>query len=239
VAWRAYTGRNMPGTPVRILLARHGETVFNVEGRWQGQSDSPLTERGVAQAEQLALALADEQVTAVYASDLGRAFKTAERVATPHGLQVVSDPRLREIDVGDWTGMSGAEILAIDSARLQAWAERPATVKHPHGEGLGEAQARALAFFAESMPGHAGGTVVVITHGAIGQAILIHAMGGTLADLWLEQRMDNCQISRIDWTPEAGLQLRELADVRHLAETGSLKGWRTTDSNKDHDVDAT
>jgi broad specificity phosphatase PhoE len=238
VARRAYTGMNMTGTPVRILLARHGETVFNVEGRWQGQSDSPLTERGIAQAEQLALALANERVAAVYASDLGRAFGTAERVAAPHQLQVVPDSRLREIDVGDWTGLSRAEIKAIDGERLQAWGERPATVKHPRGEGLGEAQARALAFFGERMPAHAGETIVVVTHGAIGQAIIVHAMGSTLADLWLEQRLDNCQISRIDWTPEAGLQLRELSDVKHLAEIGSLKGWRTTDTDKDRDVDA-
>jgi probable phosphoglycerate mutase len=62
----------MGGTPVRILLVRHGETVYNVEGRWQGQSDSPLTERGRAQARELARALADEPITAVYSSDLPR-----------------------------------------------------------------------------------------------------------------------------------------------------------------------
>jgi len=64
----------MTGTPVRVLLARHGETVFNVEGRWQGQSDSALTERGLAQARQLAAALADEPVATVYSSDLGRSM---------------------------------------------------------------------------------------------------------------------------------------------------------------------
>ena len=67
----------MTGTPVRILLARHGETVFNVERRYQGQSDSPLTERGVEQARQLARMLRDEPVGAVYSSDLGRALETA------------------------------------------------------------------------------------------------------------------------------------------------------------------
>src|SRR5437879_13343918 len=65
------------GTPVRILLVRHGETVFNVEGRWQGQSDSPLTERGLAQARELARALAEVSIAAIYSSDLGRAIDTA------------------------------------------------------------------------------------------------------------------------------------------------------------------
>ena len=72
--------------------------------------------------------------------------------------------------------------------------------------------------------------MVVISHGAIGQAILISAMGGTLDDLWLEQRVDNCQISRLEWTPTRGLRLVQLSDVRHLEDVGSLGSWRTTDA---------
>ena len=102
----------MTGTPVRILLVRHGETVFNVERRWQGQSDSPLTERGVAQARQLAAALQDEPLRAVYSSDLGRAMATASIVAETHRLDVVTDPRLREIHVGEWTGLSHPQIAS-------------------------------------------------------------------------------------------------------------------------------
>src|ERR1700675_244272 len=100
----------MPGTPVRLLLVRHGETVFNVTGRWQGQGDSPLTERGLAQARELGRALAHESIAAVYSSDLGRAMQTAREVAAPHGLDVQSELRLREINVGGWTGKNGAEI---------------------------------------------------------------------------------------------------------------------------------
>ena len=102
----------MPGTPVRLLLARHGETVFNVTGRWQGQGNSPLTERGLAQARELGRALAQESIAAVYSSDLGRAVQTAREVAVPHGLDVQMEPRLREIDVGGWTGKNGDEIEA-------------------------------------------------------------------------------------------------------------------------------
>jgi broad specificity phosphatase PhoE len=219
----------MGGTPVRILLARHGETVSNVEGRWQGQSDSPLTDRGWAQARELARALAEEPVTAVYSSDLGRASQTAAEVARVHSLEVITDVRMREIHVGEWTGKGRAEIEAAWPKGLNAWATSPSTYLMPHGESLQEAQTRALEFFAECMPGHVGKTVVVISHGAIGQAILVNAMGLTLGDLWLKQRMDNCQISRLDWTPERGLELIELSDVRHLEEVGSLRGWRTTD----------
>jgi broad specificity phosphatase PhoE len=80
------------------------------------------------------------------------------------------------------------------------------------------------------MHAHAGQTVVVICHGAIGHAILVNAMGGSVADLWLKERVDNCQISRLEWTPDTGLQLVQLSDVRHLEDVGSLGTWRTTDA---------
>jgi len=230
----------MPGTPVRVLLARHGETVFNVEGRWQGQSDSPLTPRGLAQARLLAEALSSEPIAAIYSSDLGRATQTAGEVARPHRLPVRLDTRLREIDVGLWTGRSRAEIEAFDASGLRTWATAPASMRLPNGETIEEAQQRALEFFTECMPAHLDQTIIVITHGAIGQAILIHAMGRPPADLWLRERLDNCQISRLEWTAEHGLHLLELCDVRHLADVGSLRNWRTTDADAaepDPDVD--
>jgi broad specificity phosphatase PhoE len=220
----------MVGTPVRILLVRHGETVFNVEGRWQGQSDSPLTERGLTQARELGRALAEEPIAAVYSSDLGRALNTATEVARPHHLTVHTDTRLREVDTGEWTGKGRAEINQEFPGGLEAWAERPSTVRLPGGETIYEAQARALAFFTERMPAHTDETIVVISHGAVGQAILVNAMGGTVEDLWLKQRVDNTQISRLEWTPASGLKLIELSDVRHLEDVGSLRGWRTTDA---------
>lgn len=223
----AYTGKNMPGTPVRILVARHGETEFNVTGRWQGQGNSPLTERGLAQARELGRALAQESIAAVYSSDLGRAMQTAREVAAPHGLDVQMELRLREVDVGGWTGKNGDEIEAAYPGARQAWATAPAGMRLPDGETLLEVQTRALAFFDERMPAHADQTIVVISHGAIGQVILAMAMGGTVEDLWLKDRIDNCQISRLEWTAADGLQLIELADVRHLAEVGSLQSWRT------------
>jgi broad specificity phosphatase PhoE len=219
----------MAGTRVRILLARHGETVFNVEGRWQGQTDSPLTERGVAQARELARALADEPIGAVYSSDMGRAMQTAFEVAAAHGLDVIPEPRLREIDVGHWTGKVRADIEAEYPGELKTWATMPAEMRLPDGETLLEAQTRALAFFPECMPQHLDQTVVVISHGAISHAILVEAMGGTIHDLWLKERIDNCQISRLEWSQAGGLELIEMCDVRHLADVGSLRTWRTSD----------
>jgi broad specificity phosphatase PhoE len=121
---------------------------------------------------------------------------------------------------------------------LHRWAYHPATLRLPGGETLDEAHARGMAFFTERMPDHLEQTVVVIAHGAMGQALLITAMGRSVAELWLRERVDNCQISRLEWTATAGLQLIELSDTRHLADVGSLGGWRTTDATTAADEDS-
>lgn len=217
----------MSGTPVRVLLARHGETVWNVEGRWQGQADSPLTVRGIAQARSLARALADEPLAAVYCSDLGRALETARYVAEPHGLQPRPDPRLREIDAGLWTGRLSTDLRQAYPAEMELWRERPWAGRMPGGESLQEAQARCIAFFQERLPRHAGHVVAVISHGAVTQAILTYAMQRPIQDMWLpEGRVENCQVSRLEWSEQAGPRLLELCDTRHLAQVGALGSWR-------------
>jgi len=93
-----------------LLIARHGETDWNREGRWQGWADPPLNDTGRAQARRLAEELRDLPFDAAYSSDLRRARETAEIVAAPHGVPVIEDPGLREIDIGSWSGLTRSEI---------------------------------------------------------------------------------------------------------------------------------
>src|SRR6266568_1977988 len=93
-----------------LLLARHGETDWNREGRWQGWADPPLNDAGRTQARQLADQLRSTPFDAVYSSDLRRAHETAEIVAAPHDVAVVVDRDLREIDIGSWSGLTRPEI---------------------------------------------------------------------------------------------------------------------------------
>ncbi len=90
----------------KVILVRHGQTLWNHEMKYQGHTDVALTEEGIRQAELVAVRLANEPVTAVYASDLSRAFVTAEHIAAKHGLTVASVPALREICFGDWEGLT-------------------------------------------------------------------------------------------------------------------------------------
>jgi len=93
-----------------ILLARHGETDWNREGRFQGWADPPLNATGCAQAVELSVELMAEDLAAVYSSPLRRAYETAEVVAASRGLEPVTVDALREVDVGSWSGLTRAEI---------------------------------------------------------------------------------------------------------------------------------
>jgi broad specificity phosphatase PhoE len=219
----------MSGTPVRLALVRHGETVANVEGCWQGQSDSPLTERGVEQSRSLAEALADEPIAAIYSSDLGRAMATARIVAERHDLPVIPDARLREIDTGRWTGQSGFVLRQEEPALLEEWRLHPAEMRLPGGEGLADVQARVLDFCAAVLPRHRGEDVLVMAHGTLNQTLLVHALGRPLTDLWLPERIDNGQVSRLTFSPPDTWQVLALAETGHLEQVGSLRAWRAAD----------
>src|SRR5215218_1856032 len=110
-------------TAARIILWRHGRTEWNVENRFQGQADIPLDSVGRAQAERTASMLAGYRPSALYSSDLSRAYNTAAALAAIIGLEIQTDKRLREINVGSWEGLLGREVDAANpelARRLRA-----------------------------------------------------------------------------------------------------------------------
>ena len=122
----------------RLCLLRHGQTSFNLQGRWQGHSDIPLNETGIEQACRAADQLVGEPFSAIYSSDLQRAWVTAATIAQKHSLVVRTDPRLREINMGIWEGQLLSEIPNLYPA---AWVERqsnPIDARAPGGESLRE-----------------------------------------------------------------------------------------------------
>jgi probable phosphoglycerate mutase len=146
-----------------ILLARHGETEWNREGRWQGWSDQPLNDTGRDQARQLAERLRTTPFGAVYSSDLKRAHETAEIVAASHGHAVSLDPALREIDLGAWSGLTRAEVDA-----QYPDGDRPgAETREAHG-------ARVLAAVERIARAHPGDRVLVVAHGGCIRAFQRH-----------------------------------------------------------------
>jgi probable phosphoglycerate mutase len=149
-----------------ILLARHGETDWNREGRFQGWADPPLNEAGRAQAEALADRLREIPFDAVYSSDLRRAHETAAIVAAPHRVPVVSDPGLREIDVGSWSGLTRAEIEA-----------RFPGAEHHDGETRKHHLERVLATVDRIARAHPGERILIVSHGGSLRALRRHCAG--------------------------------------------------------------
>ena len=158
-----------------LLLARHGETDWNREGRFQGHADPPLNERGREQARLLAELLADEPLEAVYTSDLRRAYETAQVVAEAKRLEVIVDPRLRERDVGHWSGLTRAEIEERFPDELRLWHEGTVACGESH-EALSGRVVEAARRIAAA---HPAGRVLVVTHGGA-LRMLRHAAGAGL-----------------------------------------------------------
>jgi broad specificity phosphatase PhoE len=145
-------------------LLRHGESEWNAAGRWQGQGDPPLSARGREQAARLAEALVDEGIEAIFASDLVRAAETAGFVAERLGLAVSSDPRLRELDVGRWSGRTRSEIEADDVADLAAFESGDREARAGGGECRREVAERAMSAIEEIAARHGEGCVAVVAH---------------------------------------------------------------------------
>ena len=151
----------------RIILIRHGETVWNQQGRMQGQSDSPLSEIGVRQARQLAQRLKQVAFGALYSSDSGRAHQTARSVSDATGHAIIVEPRLRERHFGVFEGLTGAEIkiqYPDDYARFKT---RDPQYVVPGGESTLGFRARVLGCLSEIAERYAGDVVVVVTHGLV------------------------------------------------------------------------
>jgi broad specificity phosphatase PhoE len=163
-----------------IFLARHGESDWNVEKRFQGHSDRPLTERGRQQAHALADLVASEEIDAVYTSPLRRAQETAEIVAATAGLEPVGLPELREVDTGSWSGLSRADVEARFPEGFTRW--RSGGSGWEDGESYEEMAERVIRTLRKIAEDHPDGRVLVISHGGPIRAIHAAAEGLAIKD---------------------------------------------------------
>jgi len=201
----------------RLIVVRHGETAWNVATRIQGQLDLPLNATGEWQASRLGEALAEEPIAAIYASDLVRAWKTAEAIALPHGIDVVAEPGLRERAFGDFEGLSFAQIDADLPVQARLWRTRDTEfAPEGGGESLRLFKARVLLTAATLAARHAGELIALIAHGGVMDVLYRLA---THQELQAPRTWDlgNAAINRLLWTPE-GFSLVGWGDTRHLQD---------------------
>lgn len=202
---------------MRILLARHGETPWNAEGRYQGQRDIALSETGEGQARALGERLRELPISRAVASPLSRARRTAElALGDARAGLLTLDPGLAEIAHGDWEGLLASEIRARDPERLRAWRESPATVQMPGGgESLGQVLERAWPAFAAACEGLGeADTLLVVAHDAVNRVLLCRILGLPLARLW-SFRQAPTTLNLLEGASVDALEVVRLNDCQH------------------------
>ncbi len=200
---------------IRVYLVRHGQTLWNAEGRHQGKMDSELSAVGRSQTARLARALAPVPFAAVYSSPLTRAWDTALVIAAPHRLSVVPVAELREINLGAWEGLTEGEITQRFGDVVARRRRDPIGVVPPGGESLAQVQARALRAMQEILAGHDDATIAVVAHGAVNKMVLLSALDAPLSSYW-RIRQDNAGISIVDFRG-AHKVVRVMNETAHLA----------------------
>ncbi len=202
----------------RIIAVRHGETAWNVDTRIQGHLDIALNDTGHWQARQVARALADEPLAAVYTSDLQRAHATAQAIAQASGAPLVAEPGLRERSFGELEGRTFAEIEAELPEQARRWRQRDPHFAPTGGETLVQLRERIAATTHRLAAKHTEQLIVLVAHGGVLDMLYRLATGLDLQAprTWL---VTNASINRLLWTPQ-GLTLVGWADTQHL-DTGS------------------
>jgi len=133
---------------MELILIRHGETIWNKEGRVQGLNDIELSDVGLNQAHKLALSIQDLNIKAIYSSPVKRAYQTAQIINEIHNAPIFLEPGLVEMDQGDFEGLTFQELKTCEKDFLQRWMKDPAAVTMPNGESLAGLQKRAWAVVA-------------------------------------------------------------------------------------------
>ena len=201
----------------KVILVRHGQTVWNKLGKYQGQADIELSEAGIEQAEKLGAAFPFDDVRAVYASPLKRAAATGRAIAAHLGLTVETCDELKEISFGDWEGLTYEEINAVWPSVHDGLFYRPDITDCPNGEGFAGVQKRAVSKLKELVARHKGESFVIAAHGGVNRTLLCYALGLPLRYMW-NIRQDNTAVNVISFYADDRITVDLMNDTHHLKE---------------------
>ncbi len=205
------------GEGVRVLLVRHGETVWNQENRWQGQADTPLSQTGYDQARQLARRLQNEErpIRAIYTSDLSRARDTADILGQVLGVTPLETAAWREMDIGTWSGLTTSEVAtrhAEEWARLRQGEDLP----RGGGETFAQFQGRLLQSSQQFIRDHRGEQIIVVTHGGAVRAFLLHCRGLDMNQFGQIEKIGNTGVSEVSLFPNGETEIHSINSIVHL-----------------------
>jgi alpha-ribazole phosphatase len=208
-----------------IYLVRHGETVWNAEGRLCGSSDIPLSDQGRQQAEALAERFRDVPIAAIYSSPLLRARQTAEAIAKPHRLPVRLVPELSEIDYGDWEGMAVAELAHRFPEAERCRTDDPMRFAAPNGEAFADFVERVTAAMERLARQHSNERIVCVAHQGVNRVVLCWVLGADYS-LWRRLRQDPCCVNLLHARDDGTWRLWLANDTCHLNSAVPLSDLR-------------
>ncbi len=203
-----------------LILIRHGETTWNVNGRVQGHSNSPLNEKGKLQAQQIAERLATVKVNVIYSSDSSRALETANLIAAPHRLKVMASEELRERHYGVLEGKTLAEAARTQGTWFLTWQENRQNAP-PAGESQQQMCERIMDAIHAIARTHPGQTVVVSTHGGPVKSAVYDILRIPLS-LWRLTWIENGSITILRGTPDV-MRVASFNDTCHLGTMPALR----------------
>ena len=207
----------------RVLLIRHGETVWNALGRQQGQLDTDLNEVGIVQAERLAQALAGRNVHALVSSDLGRASQTARIIARALDLEITFDARLRERHLGVLQGLTIAAFRQEHPETYRRFRSGDLAWAMPGGESLRQLDERVIDCLGDLAARHEGQILALVTHGGVLDRLFRHVCG-LGSEVPRAFSLLNASINEFS-TTGGHWKLEHWGDVHHLHDLASDDDW--------------
>lgn len=199
---------------MKLLLIRHGQTDWNLLGKYQGQTDIALSGEGIRQADLLAQNFPVDTLDIIYTSDLQRAFMTAERLAEKFSAPLYADKALRELNFGAWEGLTYQEIAERWPQEVKNLFGAPEKLQIPEGETFLMLQRRAMDKIHEIHAENEGKNVAVVAHGAISKAILTALLHIPLHYVWM-LRQDNTAVNILRFDDEF-VSVELLNGISHL-----------------------
>jgi len=210
-------------SPAELIVVRHGETVWNAEGRQQGHLDGDLNELGKRQAEAIADRLAREAFDALYSSDLARACQTARYIARKTGHEILTDSRLRERHLGIFQGLTMTEVQQRYPDAFARFGSGDPDYVIPDGESARQRHDRTVGCVAEIAARHPGQRLVIVAHGGVLDGLLRHALAIPL-DAPRRYKLFNASLNTL-FVQDGIWQLGTWGDVSHLAAIGTIDDW--------------
>ena len=198
-----------------IIIIRHGETEWNKTGRFQGHSDVPLSAEGRAQAAALGKNLVVDHVDAIYASDLTRAMETAAPLAQRFGLEVISDPLLRELNFGSWEGRNFNDVNAENPDVMKTFYNDPERVNIPDSEPFPEFQRRVAGRVREIVAQERGKRIVIVSHGASIRILFADILSMPIRSIWHVSQL-NTAVNKVRFEDDGFAVVTLMNDTSHL-----------------------